>query len=410
VTASAALDGGPAARTEHAFPGLDGARALAAGAVLVHHVAFWTGEYTPDLAGRALARLDVGVPVFFVLSGFLLSRPLFLAGARGLPRPRTAAYLWRRALRILPAYWLTVAAALLLLPRNGDAGPGTWLSHLALGQVYGTDRIADGLSHTWSLCVEVAFYLVLPVAAGALLRLPHRRPGRPGAVLAALGATVPLALAWIVAAAVWQPFPGVRPDLWLPAYAGWFAAGMALALLSVSDPGWRPVRLARELGGSLPTCWAAAAVLFWMATSSVAGPWDLTAPTPGQAAVKNVLYLGIAALVVLPLVFGDQRAGRVRQVMATPAVRFLGEISYGVFLVHVVVLTGGYAALGWATFQGNLVLVLLVTATVSVALAAGVYLLVERPLRRWRGLVRDTPRGPVTTDAASAPSATSASV
>jgi peptidoglycan/LPS O-acetylase OafA/YrhL len=165
VTASAALDGGPAARTEHAFPGLDGARALAAGAVLVHHVAFWTGEYTPDLAGRALARLDVGVPVFFVLSGFLLSRPLFLAGARDLPRPRTAAYLWRRALRILPAYWLTVAAALLLLPRNGDAGPGTWLSHLALGQVYGTDHIADGLSHTWSLCVEVAFYLVLPVAA-----------------------------------------------------------------------------------------------------------------------------------------------------------------------------------------------------------------------------------------------------
>jgi peptidoglycan/LPS O-acetylase OafA/YrhL len=78
VTASASLDGGPAAGTQRGFPCLDGARALAATAVVATHVSFWTGGDMSTLLGRVFARFDVGVPIFFVLSGFLLSRPLFL--------------------------------------------------------------------------------------------------------------------------------------------------------------------------------------------------------------------------------------------------------------------------------------------------------------------------------------------
>jgi peptidoglycan/LPS O-acetylase OafA/YrhL len=199
-----------------------------------------------------------------------------------------------------------------------------------------------------------------------------------------------LGLSWV--AWVWtaRPFP-LQMDLWLPSFAGWFGAGMALAVLSVADPDWRPVRVVRDLGGSLPTCWTAAGVLFWISTTSLAGPLDLAAPTPTQAVTKNALYLGVAALLVLPLVFGDQRAGWVRRVLSGHLVTSLGEISYALFLVHVPVLVAGYALLGILPFTGNFLAVLIGTWLVSVAVASAVYLLVERPLRRWRALVPERP-------------------
>lgn len=409
MTASATLDGGPAASTERRFPALDGARALAATAVLLHHVAFWTGDYTPDLVGRFFARLDVGVAIFFVLSGFLLSRPLFRAAVDGRPAPRTAAYLWRRGLRILPAYWLTVVAALLLLPQNDGAGAGTWVRHLTLTQIYGAGNLREGLSHTWSLCTEAAFYLLLPFAGAALVRLVRRRPDRPGRVLLVLlGATL-LGLAWLVWNWTAQPFPDAAPDLWLPSYTGWFAAGMALAVLSVSDPASRPVRVATELGASLPTCWAAAGALLWLATSPVAGPMTLEQPTAAAAAIKSSLYLGVAALLVLPLVFGDPRQGWVRQALASRPGRFLGDISYGLFLVHVIVLAGGFSLFGLTQFQGNLFWVALVVWLVSVAVASGVYVGVERPLSRFRRVVADHPRPAVPSGSAATTAQTASS-
>lgn len=411
MTASAALEGGPASRTERAFPALDGMRALAATAVLLTHVAFWTGDYTPDLEGRIFARFDVGVPIFFVLSGFLLSRPLFLAARERRPAPRTAAYLWRRALRILPAYWLTVAAALLLLPQNDGAGPGTWLRQLTLTQVYGAGHLREGLSHTWSLSTELAFYLVLPLVGGALVRLARVRPERPARVLVALAVLTVLALAWIVFIRSSDLLSGGAPDLWLPSFGGWFAAGMLLAVLSVADRDWRPVRVASDLGASLATCWAAAGALFWIATGPIAGPTTLEPPTASEAVLKNVLYLGVALLLVLPLVFGDQRSGWVRPLLASPTARYLGEISYGLFLVHVVVLAGGYALLGLVQFTGDLPTVATVTWLVSVGLAAAIYRLVERPVRRWRNLVPDqsAPRPGTHSEATTAVTATSAS-
>jgi peptidoglycan/LPS O-acetylase OafA/YrhL len=391
VTASAVVEGGPAARTERAYPCLDGARALAATAVVGTHVSFWTGGDTTTLLGRAFARFDVGVPIFFVLSGFLLSRPLFRAAAERRPAPRPGDYLWRRALRILPAYWLTVTVALLFLAGNERAGVGQWVSHLLLVQNYATGPFAAGLSHMWSLSTEVSFYLLLPLVGAGLARLSGPRPDRPVRILAALGSAALLGVAWLIWVWTARPLP-VQMDLWLPSFFGWFAAGMAFAVLSVSDPTWRPVRVVRELAASLPTCWTAAGVLFWFSTTSFAGPLDLAVPTPAQAVTKNLTYLGVAALLVLPLIFGDQQQGVVRRVLGGPLVTSLGEISYALFLVHVPVIVAGYTLLGQAPFTGNFLLVLISTWLISVALATAVYLLVERPSRRWRGLVRDRSR------------------
>lgn len=408
MTASPAIEGGPEARSERSFACLDGLRALAATAVVVTHVGFWTGNYTPDVVGRVLARCDVGVPIFFVLSGFLLSRPFFLASVRGRPGPRPAAYLWRRGLRILPAYWLTVAAAFLLLPGNRGLGFGDWVRYLGLLQAYSTKHFAEGLSNTWSLTTEVAFYVVLLPVGAVLMRLSGSHPQRPRRALLLLVAGAVAGLLWLGWARAAGPFP-VPVDMWLPGFAGWFGAGMALAALSVADRAWWPVRLAHSLGSSLATCWAAAGALFWIATSTLAGPITLAPPTAAQAMFKNLLYLLVAGLVVLPLVFGDQSRGSTRRALASPVGRLLGEVSYGLFLIHVAVLALGYHLLGAPQFSGDFVLVLVPTWVISTALATVVYFGLERPLSRWRGLVPDRRRETPISEAAVAASAVSTS-
>ncbi len=162
---------------------LDGLRVLAAFAVLVTHVGGPTGfEFTGSPASWVVSRGDVGVPIFFALSGLLLYRPwaraVLLAGAG----PPAAPTFWRRALRILPAYWLVVIIALLTLSPSHTRAASAWVQYLLLLQNYnlhpwwdGTG--ANGLAQMWSLVVEVSFYLILPLLAAVLSWLAGRGSG-----------------------------------------------------------------------------------------------------------------------------------------------------------------------------------------------------------------------------------------
>ena len=118
-TSGSASAAGTAPPREH-FPALDGFRALAAIGVLLAHVALLSGLNVrkPGL-GHYLARADVGVSIFFLLSGFLLYRPFVAARLAGRPSMGLGAYARRRALRILPAYWvaLTIVAFVMHAPR-----------------------------------------------------------------------------------------------------------------------------------------------------------------------------------------------------------------------------------------------------------------------------------------------------
>ena len=219
---------------EKVFPALDTLRAVAAVAVLGTHAAFWGGSYPDPVWGTALARLDVGVAVFFVLSGFLLSRSWFDRHLRGAQPPSAGRYLWKRALRIMPVYMLAVVAALTLLPGNRDAGVGEWLTTLLMGNIYiFADQLPDGLTQMWSLSTEVAFYLVLP---GLMwLALSRRRggaqsPSRLGMLVLALAA---LNVAWIMVLAGRIGGDLGMPGLWLPSYLTWFSVGLVLAACEV---------------------------------------------------------------------------------------------------------------------------------------------------------------------------------
>ena len=196
------------------LPELDGLRAVASYGILTTHVAFQTGTDSP-----LLERFDYFVAVFYALSAFLLAR-----GGDGSPGSAwRAGYYSRRLARLAPAYLVCVAVVLLSLPPLTTVTARQALANLLLLQIYVPGGLIDGLTQMWSLCVEVAFYLVLP----AYLRLGER--GR----WVALSAAVPLGLLWphLIAPAGVPGEGDVNLQIWPCSYAPWFAVGLVLAEL-----------------------------------------------------------------------------------------------------------------------------------------------------------------------------------
>ncbi|MCW2776488.1 MAG: acyltransferase 3 [Frankiales bacterium] len=358
------------------FPCLDGVRALAALTVVLTHVGFQTGEAVSGPFRTVLARFDAGVAVFFVLSGFLLHRPQAVAALRGLPLPAVRPYLWRRALRVLPGYWLAVALAAAAVPAVRALSTGALLRQLTLTTIYtGTEQVR-GLTQVWSLCTEVSFYLALPL----LGRLVARRGLRGQLVLC--GALYAVALAWqdVVAHGHLPPHLGY----WLPGHLDWFALGMALAALSAAG-----ARVLDQVADDAGTCWLGAAALFAVAGTPLTGPYGLALLSPSQTLSRSVLYGLVAVLLVLPAVAGDPGRGPVRALLRSRPAEFLGRVSYGVFLLHLVVLDVALRVLHVPVFTGRMPLVLAVVLPVSVLLAWGSLLLVEQPALRFKDRFRD---------------------
>ncbi|MCM0674913.1 acyltransferase [Micromonospora phytophila] len=359
------------------LPALDALRAVGAAAVVGHHVGFHTGATANEQWGGWLARLDVGVAIFFVLSGFLLFRPWALSAATDRPRPGTGRYLWRRALRILPAYWLTVAVCLIVLPQNQPASAGDWLRHLTFTQIYERGQLRHGLSQTWSLATEVAFYLLLPLVAA----LAVGRTWRPVRTTLVAAGGVLLTAGWLAAMAAGWLDTGLHTT-WLPAYGGWFGAGMALAAAHVAlRTGTAPTvfRVLDDLAAAPIACWVAAVGLLAIATTPVAGPRDLAEPTVAELAVKLTLYLAIGVLILVPVAFGPPT--RIRVALGTAPARWLGAVSYGLFLWHPLVLELIYLVDDRPLFTGGLLSTFALTMAGGLAYAAVSYYGIEQPIQ-----------------------------
>jgi peptidoglycan/LPS O-acetylase OafA/YrhL len=312
---------------------LTGVRALAATLVVATHAAYTTGKYTHGYLGLVYSRLEIGVPIFFVLSGFLLFRPWVKAVVTGQPSPSLRRYSWHRVRRIMPAYIVTVLAAFAVYHfRTAGPNPGhSWtglIRNLTLTQLYtdGYDYsyLHQGLTQMWSLAVEVSFYAVLPVLAYLLIVVLCRRRWRPALLfsgIVALGLVTP---AWLVVVHTtdWLP-DGAR--LWLPSYLLWFLAGMALTVMQVLG-----VRCYAFVAVPL------AVVSFFIASTPVAGEPTTSPSGLAQSIVKAAFYAGIAALVIAPAALGD--GGCYTRLLATWPMVWLGEISYEIFLVHLVIM------------------------------------------------------------------------
>ncbi|MEZ5137772.1 MAG: acyltransferase family protein [Acidimicrobiales bacterium] len=278
---------------------VEGLRAVAALAVLVTHVSLNAmGNRGPF--GGLLARLDVGVAVFFVLSGYLLYRPFARSLLRAEPRPRTRRYLRHRLLRIVPAYWVVVAASFLLPAVGGLVLPTTDFSAAAAGatsvplrdlarfatftQVYWRDSLAGPFPQAWTLATEMAFYLFLPVLAWAVARRNRGdRPARLRRQWLVLGALAAVAQLFRLAVVAWSaPYqPGRRPTptpssspgcrtTSTCSRSGWPSpCSASSSTIGAREPGWPVASIAAWRSGGPPgsapsapspcSCWRATA-------------------------------------------------------------------------------------------------------------------------------------------------------
>jgi peptidoglycan/LPS O-acetylase OafA/YrhL len=341
-------------------------RALAALGVVIGHL--WAtahGFENPDfilgtLPRRLVFGLTYGVWVFFGLTGYLLFWPFVRRqfGEGGTIDLRR--YAANRALRILPLYY--IAVILLLLVQVPDPTRQVWWRHLLLVQNFWRESIGRVDAPIWSVVVEVQFYALLPLLALGLFRLAGRSRARAAAVLGLLAA------ASMVARQLLALEDADSLSLWryqLPTTFGFFAAGMAVALLRSAWEERRPAVLDRALGA--PWLWLAAAVPLYVVMC-----WRLDYENLAVPAV----FLVVGAL-VLPL----RPSGGLRALDWRP-LALLGVISYSLYVWHaplLLELEGGRTLMahGFPVVLAALLPLLIAVAAIS-------YLLIERPALRQR--------------------------
>jgi peptidoglycan/LPS O-acetylase OafA/YrhL len=241
----------------------------------------------------------------------------------------------------------------------------------------------------WSLGTEIAFYVALPFIGRLLLRRrspdPAARWRRQWRLVVAL---VVIAQVYRAGAFLVPQGPGLSL-YWLPAYLDWFGLGIGLAVLRERPAGVERRIASRVLDlAAMPgVCWTIAVSAFWVSTTGLAGPYDLTPLTAQQSFVRHLLYAAAAFFALLPAAAGPGH-DRATRFFGSPMMVWLGTVSYGVFLWNMTVLLVAMNVLGVAPFSGRFWLVLLAVLTSTVVVAAFSWYVVERPALRLRRLVR----------------------
>lgn len=361
------------------FDELDGYRGIAAIMVVVFHAYQLTRDagfhyaYEGTVWHSIFRSFDCGVPLFFVLSGFLVFLPFARAAIGGGPIPSVRHYLIRRALRVLPLYYSALLVVWLLSYRGTSDQQHDLLHHLTFTQVFYEDYIFTLIGPAWTLALEVMYYLFLAVfgpGAAVLLRRcssPHSRSRILLGVIAALVATSAM-MTWI-----W--FFGLGVPDWSIVYNGPitqfapFGCGMALAVVVAEDR----VRLVGRSG-----------VLARIgATTVLGGCFVLRLESPFVLISFNLLT-GIAFVTLLAsTVLGNPRS-RLVCILTRPVLGWLGAISYSIYLLHEplkhALVWGGVLSPARFAFPLNAPVLILVT----ICLASATYWLIERPAMRIR--------------------------
>lgn len=310
------------------FPLIDGARAIAATSIVVFHAGGASGLNDDDFIGELTGAMSLGVPLFFLISGFLLYRPFVAARLASAPSIRTLPYLWRRALRIIPLYWFVLTVVFVATAGATDREGGffsgePWWLFYAFGQVYVPEAQGGGLEQAWTLCIELTFYLALPVYAAGVAAM-YRRGMQPRheAALLALLAVISLAFIQIVVISGGQDHLGRT----LPAQFFLFSLGMGLALLSVQITLRSKREAVQELiGGHSALIWLLAAAGFLL--------WALW--INDSRSLFSGVFGGLVALLILVPAVVSQEGSTPARFLANRQVAWVGLVSYGLYLWHV---------------------------------------------------------------------------
>jgi peptidoglycan/LPS O-acetylase OafA/YrhL len=246
-------------------------------------------------------------------------------------------------------------------------------------QIYFHHYVLGGISAAWTLCVEMSFYLFLPLYA-AVLATSRRRPLR--AQVVGLGTLFAISLVWKFAVYAHPTTQQTGAATWLPAQLDLFVLGMALAVAKVwwtqhgTEPAWLSHRWMPAVA------WGAALASFVVVCSIGLPLVPLYNATLGQALARQWLYGAFGFLLVLPAVFGPQDRGAVRGVLRSRPFVAIGMVSYGIYLWHEPWI---YQLLKWShrpLFTQSFWWMSGWVAVLAVACATASFWLIEQPFQR----------------------------
>jgi peptidoglycan/LPS O-acetylase OafA/YrhL len=358
---------------------LDGLRGVAVLLVLWYHL--WEISWLPAPASWLQFVPEtgfIGVHLFFFLSGFVISYPFARAVVRGDAPPTWGHFAWRRFIKIVPSYLLSIAAVYAIgYPRHEDATPAVQaiLTHLLFIHTWFLATYGSINGVLWTLAVEVEFYLLFPLLWWCFSR-------RPWVTSAAM---IVVAIAWRVAfarccyATLFAPYSEN-----LPGYLDIFACGMLASWIycrygHAARP--RLVALAPllYLAGVVATIFMLESLFHYRAHDQWADVWQ----------IGRRQWFGVAFAAIALGVLWSPRI--VRLTLANRLFTFLGVISYNLYLYHQVIARellwmhvppyrgNPHASLSWQ------VQYTIVVSVVAVAQAAFVTYAFERPLLKMPG-------------------------
>ena len=337
---------------EH-LPALDGLRGLAVLLVLLDHASDTGMRFTEAMDLNRAGKY--GVYLFFVLSAFLLTLPFCRPDGPKLDDARTwLNYFLRRFVRIFPLYAIVLAVLGVLLPAD-KAGSMSFVAHLL---------IRDGQDQFWSIPVEVKFYLVLPMIGVALAFLRRRAWWK--ALAAALGA-VAVTAAVFVNERAWSLTETILLAKSIRPFLFGSAAAFVHATVVVRFARSRWFALGCEVGAFL----ALGAVVLRIPYFYERVFGVVVRKMPGDQLILGALW----SVLILGALGGT---GWMRSALAWPPLRYLGAISFSVYLWHRKFLSDVVDLPLPAQVR------LAVFIAIVVAVASATYFLVERPLSRVR--------------------------
>ena len=348
------------------IPEIDGLRFVAIASVVLHHMratlearppVAWNVSPADDLLARITLQGDMGVPLFFAISGFVLGLPFVLEQAHGGAPVQLRAYYLRRLTRLEPPYLVSLIAItmfLLVFKHRADLLP-----HALASSVYVHNLVYQSPSLVavvyWSLEVEVQFYVVAPLLARGFLRFA--RTGRRFLLLLIVGGAVAVQLAA-------SAHPVMVLNLTFAGNIQHFLVGLLLADLYAD--GWRGVP-----GGA--RAWDAVALLGWPLLVFVL----VTYPVAARALIP------FFALVLYVAVF---RGELVRRAFTASPIATIGGMCYSIYLIHFQVIWVAAALTTRVTlthdFGVNLLLQTVLTGIPVLVASAIFFLLVEKPCMR----------------------------
>lgn len=331
--------------------GVDGIRGVAAAAIVCWHTYIYGSvKGAPDFGWTSryiIPQLQLSLWIFFALSAFLLYRPFATAVLEERPLPNLRRYFQGRAMRILPGYWVILIAVTFIFGattyRADGGGLGfhfpSWLAEMFFVHSYHPSSVLIGIAPTWSLSVEIVFYLLLPALGALAVAVGRRAKTHRGRLVAAL---VPAALLFTLGVCMRELGHQVFFDPSDPAgYRGtWFAVfersflvqcdlftfGFILCVLKIEQDRGRL---------TLPSGWRAACVGGGMA---IALPLILMQRDGQLPTYRYATWFGLISGMFIAAVVLVPRAGaakdRLIRFLEWRPVRWSGEISYSVFLWH----------------------------------------------------------------------------